>query len=338
MTTSQVPLAVIGGGLAGTLLVRALVSRGVDGLLWLGRTDPQSGSTVPCALVHPFVGRSFAPSPDLPEAWRVSSAWLATLPLSCGLHAAPMHRAAGDDATGERLRRSWQRHGETLREQFGPEFIVPPPVAERPRGFQYGPTFALDLPEAVRWSQEQLPVAPRDVGVTRLEAVGHRWRLHFDDSPPLTACEVVVCAGTGARHLLSEHAETEHLEHVEGRLVHHAAPPLSRFTIDRGHIASSATRVAWGSSFHSHDGPRKDNSTEQLRTIESRLLAHCPELPRLRDASVWRGVRVVDRYARRPWIDTLRPGLHVFSAFGSKGTLWIPLLAQRWAERWRHAA
>jgi len=335
VTALEKRLTVIGSGLAGTLLVRALTSRGAGPITWLGRVDTASGSSVPCALVHPFVGRSFAPSPDLAEAWRVSSRWAEDLPSSCAVHRAPMQRVAGDDRGGDRLRRSWERHHEQLSAEMRAAFTLPPPPdGGRPRMFTYGPTFALDLPAAIRWCQAQLTVAATDAEVARLEALQLGWRVHLEGGDAFTTREVVVCAGAGARGLLRAHTDTGHLEHVEGRLVHQEGEPLRTFTIDRGHVASSATRVAWGSSFRSCDRPGADDAEAQLHAIESRLAAHCPTLPRLGDASVWSGVRVVDKQSRRPWIETVGQGLHVFSAFGSKGVLWIPLLAERWAERW----
>lgn len=323
--------------------MEALVARGVRQLTWVGDANPTAGSTVPCALVHPFAGRSFAPRPGLFEAWQTTVAWLKSLPDVCKVHHAPLRRVA-DSASpgGARLLRSLKRHAAELKLGFGTTLELPtPPVPAQDTTLVYGPTYAVDLRASVQWCHNELArqgLPLRSTQVVRIEKLNAGWRLHCDDGQLLSAREVVICAGLGARKLLQEHVPTDHLEHVQGLLVHQRQPPLTRFTIERGHIASTRERVAWGSSFNSCDRPSPNPAMAQLEAIQSRLLSSCPALPRLGQASIWQGVRVVDRLSRQPWVANPRPGLHVFTAFGSQGVLWIPLLARRWAERWVNSA
>ncbi len=333
MVSPKAQLAVVGGGLAATLLVRALASRGLRELIWVGPTGAASGSSVPCALVHPFAGRSFQPRHDLFAAWAASRAWLEALPPECKVHSASIRRAIDP---GGRLLRSLAAHRDALRVGFGSELRLPEPVGDG-RMLAYGPAFAVDLPAALSWCRRELAalaIAPRQDEVVRLEADDQGWCLHLRHGPPLRASEVVVAAGAGSRRLLEGLVDTRHLEHVEGALVHKRCPPLDHFAIDRGHVASTTDCVAWGTSYVSCDRPGPKDALTQLGEVETRLAAHQPSLPSLNPARVWSGVRVVDRLQRKPWVKTPRDGLHVFTAFGSQGVLWTPLLADRWASQW----
>ena len=64
---------VIGGGLAGALAAEVLHRRGARVRVVQGQGT--RASDAPCAIVHPFVGGSFAPRPNVEQAWRAAQAW-----------------------------------------------------------------------------------------------------------------------------------------------------------------------------------------------------------------------------------------------------------------------
>ena len=75
------PLAdvvVIGGGLAGVLAAEVLSRQGA--VVRVIERGGRRASDAPCAIVHPFVGGSFAPRPNVEAAWLASRAWFSARP------------------------------------------------------------------------------------------------------------------------------------------------------------------------------------------------------------------------------------------------------------------
>jgi len=233
------------------------------------------------------------------------------------------------DPAGLRLRASLDRHRATFPDALSLR-IEPDRPAEI--GFiEYGPVIAVDLDRAIigmteAWGRSLQPHADR---VVEIEPHGPGWKIRREHGDDEHADQVIVAAGAGTRELLARWHDTSSLEHFEGMLVHAHGSPLPRFWIDHGHLASTSETIAWGSSYRSLDREEPTDPMARLQAIESQLRPWVPELPPLSAASTWQGVRVVDRRTRAPWVATIRPGLHVFSALGSTGALWAPLLARR---------
>ena len=317
-------IAVIGAGLAGAVLVRRLLQAGETDIAWFD-AGGHAASDVPCALVHPFAGRSFAPRPGVFAAWRAARAFLDTMAGPAKVHRAPVCRIVGPHEAGRRLVDSWHRHRAEIEASFDGE----PPVWDPAEGtIEYGPGYAFDPAAAVAvLKREAVAGGARLLATTvqRIEAADDGWRIV--STTPHAAHHVVVAAGAGSRALLSPWADVAALQRFEGKLVHAPGPPLARFVIDRGHVASTASRIAWGSSYRALEGEDPRLPVDQLAAIEERLRPHCPGLPALAGGQTWTGVRLVRGPHRRPWVETVRPGLHVMTAFGSQGGLWIPYFA-----------
>jgi glycine/D-amino acid oxidase-like deaminating enzyme len=324
-------VVVVGGGLAGTMLVAELRRRGLRGVVWIDAGGGERGSDSPCALVQPFAGRSFQPRPGLFEAWAQARNWLESLDASAEVHAARLRRRIHEDATGRRLWTSWQRHETELRAGF-PGTIH---VDRDPDGvtvIDYGPVYAVSLRAAVAAMRARLEaegLVPWRGGVERIAAISGGFRVERTAASPIGTTQVVVAAGAGSRALLAPWADTTALEHVEGVVVSGPAPPLASFVVDGGHVLSTRQRVGWGASYRSRDANDDRDHTTQLQALEARLrpcVATWPE-----STSAWLGCRVVSRTTRTPWIASPQPGLWVFTAFGSQGGLWIPGAARRLA-------
>ena len=108
-------VAIIGGGLAGFSLMRALLKQGVsaDEILLLEQLTPGSGSSgVLHGMMHPFTGRTLYPKPGYLEAWKYSLQWLADIqsetetPLYRTL---PLWRIALEPAAQRQFERSFLR-------------------------------------------------------------------------------------------------------------------------------------------------------------------------------------------------------------------------------------
>lgn len=327
------PLVVVGGGLAGSLLVEALLSRLGEGVTWILDPAAARGSDTPCALVHPFPGRSFEHDDALADQWRASRRWIERLGAQAEVQRAVLRRRVAEGPAGVRLARSYERNLDRLRASFAGTltFAEHRDPAGRLSWIEYGPVFGLDLAAAVREVHQGLRArgcTPLSIPVVALTRDGARWRLQMHDGSSRSAERVVVAAGAGTRALIEPYVQTEDIEHVEGTLVHARGPAWSEFVVDRGHAASTTGTRAWGSSFRSLDRPDARDPMQQLRDIESRLSSYTPDLPSLETAEHWTGIRVVDRRRRRPWVRRLAPGLWVMTGFGARGVLAIPEAVQ----------
>jgi len=323
-------VVVVGGGLAGALAVQRCLERDLRPLQWFDATDQDlgRGSDVPCALVHPFVGRSFQPHPELAVAWRDSQRWLLSLSPGAAVHRAPLRRWIDGGTAGERLIQSYRRHREDLASLA--EFAMDP--GPRPAWIDYEPTYAFDLRGALVGMREQLAgegvvCTPGNVVELRPSEMGG-WSVVLRGLT-VEARIVIVAAGRGTRALLSDWAPNVTLGEVEGTLVYGSAAPLPRFEVDRGHLSSTSQTLAWGSSFRRVGELAEDDTGHQLRAIEQRLRPRAAAWVPARAANLWVGRRVVDERTRHPWCGVLAQGLGVLSALGSKGGLWCPYLARR---------
>jgi glycine/D-amino acid oxidase-like deaminating enzyme len=318
-------IAVIGGGLAGAAVVDALVERGVGPLVWLAPADDAAASCVPCALVHPFAGRSFQPRPRVFEAWVESCAFFERWAEAAAVHRALLRRRWGGES-GARLRASWQRCSPAITAALGEDFVIEQGDDE----IVYGPVFAFEpapLVAALAQRAVAAGVSMRAAKVEALTGVGETWSLRLGEGS-LKARHVVVAAGAGTPGLLGEAAGR--LELHAGTLRVAGRAPLPAFVVDRGHLASSARTWAWGSSY-APPGASPGDDDAYFAGLRARLAETAADVG---EGRRWSGIRLVDRSTRLPWVETLRRGLHVFSAFGSQGGLWIPAAARHLAAQW----
>lgn len=319
-------VVVVGGGLAGTLLVQRCLERGVDALTWIDQRGPRA-SDVPCALVHPFVGRSFQPRPGLAEAWRASRDWLEALPEDALVHRAPLRRWLDDNPAASRLERSWNAHRNAIEglvrgssgSTGGARWLAYEPAF----GVALGPTVAALTADLCRQGIERVAAQVR-----ALHSAGAQWRLETD-AGDVHAEAVLVAAGRGTAALLSRWCPTVELAGYAGSLRHApASEPLPWFHVDGGHLCSTRGVVAWGSTYSAVANGVEPDPGPALDALETRLRRRL-DWPHGADVRVWSGVRTVEVRSREPWAGKVGRGLFVLSALGSKGGLWTPWLAAR---------
>lgn len=310
-------VVVIGGGLAGVLAAEVLSSAGhaVRVLDARGRR----ASDAPCALVHPFVGGSFAPRPNVEAAWRAAKTWFSG--RSAFVREAVVRRHLPETKAGSRLLASWPQVEALARRTF--THVVPPTAS---RCVEYGPVLAVDLERllvAERKAQAARGVDWHAGRVTGLEPHAGRWRVHLDGGGWWTAGRVVVAAGAGARALLRPFVDVSSLVRAEGTLAWADGVFPGPFLIHGGHASGAPTRMAWGATYRMLEGDARD-PREAMRAIDARLRAVGAALPRLAGAHLWTATRLVDKRTRTAWVRAVAPGLWSMSAFGSQGCLWGP--------------
>jgi|GEM_PF-7043734 len=319
---SRADVVVVGGGLAGVLAADVLAGDGcsvrvVDGF---GRR----ASDAPCAIVHPFVGGTFTPRPDVEAAWLASRAWFGAR----GSFVRPdiVRRHLPETKAGNRLLGSWPRVEPLARRLF--PHVVPP---TQERFVEYGPVLAVDLERllaAERQAQGARGIAWHRGQVVGLHPVASGWRVELEGGGCWSSSRVVVAAGAGAHALLRPFTDVSALARAEGTLAWAPGVLPGPFRIHGGHASGAPQRFAWGATYRMLEGDGRDPD-QALVDIDQRLRDVGTPLPPLAHARRWTATRLVDTRTRTPWVNEHAPGLWSMCAFGSQGCLWGPWSAQR---------
>lgn len=315
-------VVVIGGGLAGVLAAEVLHAQGHD-VRVIDRPGSRA-SDAPCAIVHPFVGGTFSPRPNVEEAWLASRTWF--LARRAFVRESIVRRHLPETRPGSRLLASWPKVDALARRLF--THVVPP---TEDRFVEYGPVLAVDLQrllEAERRAQQDRGIGWLGGTVDRIEAGPARWRVHLDGGGCLGAEHVVVAAGAGARGLLRPFADVGSLARAEGTLAWADGVLPGPFLIHGGHASGAPTRFAWGATYRMLEGDPR-SPARALAEIDARLRAVGAALPSLSEARRWTATRLVDARTRTAWAREIVPGLWSMCAFGSQGCLWGPWSAMQ---------
>lgn len=321
---------VIGGGLAGALAAEVLHRRGARVRVVQGQGT--RASDAPCAIVHPFVGGSFAPRPNVEQAWRAAQAWFSR--RAEFVRPEVVRRHLPRTRPGERLAKSWPQVEPLARRLFD-HVVAPTPE----RFVEYGPVLAVDLArllDAERQAQAHAGIRWSRGRVRALECHGGGWALHLDGGGCWWSPIVVVAAGAGSLALLRPYTDVSTLARAEGTLAWADGVLPGPFRIHGGHASGGPSRMAWGATYRMLEGDPRDPS-RALRDVDARLRAVGTPLPSLAEAHRWTATRLVDTKTRAPWVAQLAPGLWSMCAFGSQGCLWGPWSAQRLPGRARSA-
>lgn len=345
--TSTCRVACIGGGLAGLLLARALVTKGVPAheIVILDARDPTRGSDNPGAMMHPFAGRQLKPKTGVLDAFRASADLLdaevlgdETIPSFRG----PMIRPLLPNDTGEAFATSWEDHRDAY-PAWLPSARIP-----RARVEALGP-FAHDFEEAIAYRPayavslagwlDALGEKLRRRGVRllplRAEAIRRRprsWQI-LGTEGRLAAQHCVLACGAQ----MTQWFPRLKLQPTAGALlVVEAAPAELRAAVSAGgHVAplSDGTWVA-GATWWRGAELQEFSDGQARQQILERVAPLLPSLTAQPTRGVWRGVRAVHAQDRRPLVGPVpgQIGLHVCGGFGSKGLLWGAFAADSLSE------
>ncbi|MGH1347415.1 MAG: FAD-dependent oxidoreductase [Nannocystales bacterium] len=315
-------VVVVGGGLAGVLAAEVLHREG-----WSVRVIDGGGrraSDAPCALVHPFVGGSFAPRAGVEDAWGAAVSWFGA--RGRFVRSDIVRRHLPETKAGERLLRSWPQVEPLARRLF--EHVVPPTAS---RFVEYGPVLAVDLRgllETERAEQGGAGIGWYAGRVECLSPASEGWSVKLHGGGVWMASRVVVAAGAATRGLLRPFVDVSNLARAEGSLAWSHGVLLGPFRIHGGHASGAPSRMAWGASYRMLEGDRRDPEQAML-DIDARLRAIGVPLPPLAQAQRWTATRLIDTRTRTPWVAEHAPGLWSMCAFGSQGCLWGPWSAKR---------
>lgn len=322
MSAPEVPVLIVGGGVAGCSLAFALAERGVTAtLVDRGRVGSLGASAVGAALLNPYRGRSAKPGrydlQGLDAFWKLCET-LERSGFEPGAHRSGVLRVA----SSERQARAW-RDLPGLRECLdlpapyrAPHgaFLVPSGGWVEPRRL---------LAALVRASRTAGAVVIEECGLETIERTSNSWLAHTQRGT-VTARAVALCPGA---EVVPGVALPE-LERIAGdQITLRAEVDLPYPLAGSVYLAGDGGQVFIGGN-HREPETQDPRAPELLRASAARMV---PQLAAAPVERVWTGVRA-KRPDNVPLLQQLEPNLWYLGGFGGRGFLTAPLLAGRLAK------
>lgn len=312
-TSPPASVAVIGAGIAGAAVTRALLAQGVRPLLFEGHRPGAGASGFPAALVTP--------------RFDLGDATVAALFAQALSRAGTLYRATPGTILAEGVRQLAKSPAEAAR------FARLAQQPLWPDGALIADAEGLTMRDALTVAPQailsawQAGAEARAAPVDRLKRDGAGWRLLDPDGADLAEVEaVVVCAGAAAADLVADLIVSP----VRGQAdwIVGPSPPAMAWG---GYVAPTVDGFLFGAT---HDrgevdtAVRMQDTRRNLQTLADRL----PDLAQAVDPGTCRAhaaVRATTR-DRLPFAGAVdgRPGLFVLGGLGSRGFCLAPLLAE----------
>ena len=323
---------VVGAGIAGASVARALAVRGRP-VVVLDPGGPAAGASgVPRAVVQPITGMRAPWRPLYADARDRAERWLTDHVSPDLWHRRGILRVALD----ERHAALWERQMANAPDHVA-RWLAPREARQRATGISAGTTGGIWIPggidldgaAVVRSLLDAPGITVRRTHVTSIEADRTSWSVHTTDGETC-ARSVTVAAGMGAADLLP--GLKVPMQPIRGVCGWREASIASRVVVGhRGQIIPMGVRTFVGSTFSPGEAaPRIEPS--DVNTLAERLGQAIPDAfgPII---NPWVGVRVAAR-DRAPIVaaDPARPGVFAVAGLGSKGFLLAPWIAERVAD------
>lgn len=324
-------VAVIGAGIAGASVVRALKAQGVRAVVFEGERAGAGGSGFPAALVTPRLDAGdhgiAALHAQAPE--RAAHLYASIPDAVTGHSVLQLPQAPRDAARFEKIARQpiWNADDMGVLDEGAASAVAGEATGQG--GLLMKGAFAL-RPAAVlsNWLSD---AEMRSERVTRLERADGRWRLIGEADVVLGEVDaVVLAAGWGSAVLLEGFDQTPRLSPVRGQADWIDGDVTVHPMAWGGYAVPTGRGVLFGATHDRGDTdatPREDDSARNLATLEARL----PELAKRIAAAGPVQKRAAVRATtpdRLPVAGALDDGLYVLGGLGSRGFCVGPLLGE----------
>lgn len=173
--------SIIGAGLAGLLVTRQLIERGVSpvNLHVFARAAAPMASDAPGTLMHALPGMSLRPKPGAADAYEDSKRWLEGISQEHPdlVNTFDMLRPSFGHRRGKRYLKTYERGKAELPSSLHHERLDPPALDDAPgavsdalAAVRYGPAFMLELGTWIKRERRALELAGVDFKITRSPA------------------------------------------------------------------------------------------------------------------------------------------------------------------------
>lgn len=330
-------IAIIGGGLAGLSLLRALVKQGVASkdLLLLEQLTPASGSSgVTHGMMHPFTGRTLYPKPGYLESWKFSLEWLSDLQAETEIplyRTLPLWRIALEKAAENQFERSFLR-AQTVPEypMYRVENLNVWPLKDILAGYALDCSAQVNMPALIAHMSAHSNVTQHyHTGKVVLRRQSDRWQIKTSQGL-FYAQEIVLATGSGLR----DYFPKLDLLYARGEVALFRLPGLLPAAISGGGRYAASLKEGLhitGATLYDGDRPWSvDCSWQDLQAG----LHWWPEVQAAQLVQVWSGVRAIVNKDREPLAGPVPEQSHLWMhvCYSTRGLLQIPLASWRLAE------
>nr|WP_295238359.1 FAD-dependent 5-carboxymethylaminomethyl-2-thiouridine(34) oxidoreductase MnmC [uncultured Brevundimonas sp.] len=324
-------LAVIGAGIAGASVVRALKAQGVRAMVFEGERPGAGGSGFPAALVTPRLdaGDHGIAALHAQALERAGDLYAAIPDTVTGHGVLQLPQAPRDAARFEKIARQpiWNDGDMVVLDDGAASAVAGEATGQG--GLLMKGSFAL-RPAAVlsTWLSDIEMHAER---VTRLERTSVRWRLIGEEDGVLAEVDaVVLAAGWGSAALLDGFDQTPRLSPVRGQANWIDGDVTVHPMAWGGYAVPTGQGMLFGATHDRGDtdtAPREDDSARNLATLEARLPALAKRIAAAGAVQNRAAVRATTP-DRLPVAGALDDGLYVLGGLGSRGFCVAPLLGE----------
>ena len=324
-------VAVIGAGIAGASVARALKAQGLRAVVFEGERPGAGGSGFPAALVTPRLDAGDLGIAALhAQALERAAHLYASIPDAVTGHGVlQLPQAPRDAVRFEKIARQpiWNDDDMAVLDEGAASAIAGEATGQG--GLLMKGAFALHPAAVLSYWLSDAEV--RSERVTRLERADRRWRLIGEaDSVLAEVDSVVLAAGWGSAVLLEGFDQTPRLSPVRGQADWIDGDVTVHPMAWGGYAVPTGRGVLFGATHDRGDTdatPREDDSARNLATLEARL----PELAKRIAAAGPVQKRAAVRATtpdRLPVAGALDDGLYVLGGLGSRGFCVGPLLGE----------
>ena len=324
-------VAVIGAGIAGASVARALKAQGLRAVVFEGERPGAGGSGFPAALVTPRLDAGDLGIAALhAQALERAAHLYASIPDAVtGDGVLQLPQAPRDAARFEKIARQpiWNDDDMAVLDEAAASAVAGEATGQG--GLLMKGAFAL-RPAAVL-SSWLADAETRSERVTRLERADGRWRLIGEADVVLGEVDaVVLAAGWGSAALLDGFDQTPRLSPVRGQADWIDGDVTIHPMAWGGYAVPTGQGVLFGATHDRGDtdtAPREDDSVRNLATLEARLPALAKRITAAGTVQNRAAVRATTP-DRLPVAGALDEGLYVLGGLGSRGFCVAPLLGE----------
>ncbi|MET3835306.1 tRNA 5-methylaminomethyl-2-thiouridine biosynthesis bifunctional protein [Brevundimonas sp. UYEF29] len=327
----QPTVAVIGAGIAGASVVRALKAQGVRAMVFEGERPGAGGSGFPAALVTPRLdaGDHGIAALHAQALERAGDLYSAIQGAITGHGVLQLPQAPRDAARFEKIARQpiWNDGDMAVLDEGAASAVAGEATGQG--GLLMKGAFAL-RPAAVlsTWLSD---AEMRSERVTRLERTDGRWRLIGEDDAVLVQVDaVVLAAGWRSAALLDGFDQTPRLSPVRGQADWIDGDVTAHPIAWGGYAAPTGQGMLFGATHDRGDtdtAPREDDSARNLATLEARQPALAKRIAAGGPIQSRAAIRATTP-DRLPLAGPLDDGLYMLGGLGSRGFCVAPLLGE----------
>ena len=325
-------VAIVGGGLAGLLCARSLLARGVAGQKIVLMDDAKGngrGSDAPCAICHPFPGKSFQLRPHVLDAFLEAQNLFSGLPEGLSRRTKVQRLLSEHFSHMDRLEKSFERVRSELPSWLRVKEVNAPSIIPKhvERVIEVEPAWVVDLAGLCSFLRAELQenhIVILEKPMLTMQQQGAAWDIN---NGQMTAERVVLSVGAQLPRLfpkLKSQRIWGHLLSLGG--VNDELDIL----VGEGHLTSWQKGVWGGATFlPQEEPPSVHQEKDSLTVLEGKLASFYSDIKS--SQKHWKGARLVLGGERLPIAGAVPLINNVFclAGGGASGLLWLPFLSHR---------